>query len=179
MPALPIARLRSVLNTALALGIAGCASSAPLPQLVTGVVPSKVEVPPTEVYQRIARGANACWFGAQGPLSRTHIFYADADPPAQGAAVEILVHERVADQPKPWGLKAFRVALHDAGGQSGIAVENLRMPGPVSEAMQRDVHRWANGGEGCKSDGLQPVEPPPELVPAKAPAKSKGRTPGR
>ena len=85
----------------LAIG-AGACSSANLPQLPaspdaleTGAVGSghpegapvetAVVVPgtPTEIYTLVAGGALRCWFGADGPLKATHVFHAEAAPPAE------------------------------------------------------------------------------------------------
>ena len=125
------------------------------PKLI--IEPSKIDASSTEVYTRVARGAMACWFGAQGRLAGSHIFHADAAPAMNGGAVEIVVHERAVDQPKPWGYKAFRVllaettALDGSSGSGGtlITVENLRMPEAEAPRMRAEVFQWASGAESC------------------------------
>lgn len=153
------ARLRFLLATvAIGFGgavLAGCAGGPSLPNLggaATGTAPGH----PAEIYMRIAHGALACWFGPTGRLTATHLFHADADPPASGGRVEIIVHER-ATQPKPWGLKAFRVGLREASGQTEIEVENIRMPEAAAQDMRAEVFAWARDQESCR----RPAEMPP------------------
>lgn len=137
-----------------------------------------------EVYSRIARGANACWFGPRGRLSTTHILHADAAPSLNGGRVEIIVHERAVDQPTPWGPRSFRIELAESAGMDGtpgaggtaIAIENLRFADAVAGQMRAEVLQWAAGSEGCKSDPVldkQPVETAPPR-PEPAPPKSRG-----
>jgi hypothetical protein len=112
-----------------------------------------------------------------------------------GGAVDIVVHERATDQPKPWGYKAFRVVLSEGvgidgtpgGGGTTIAVENSRMPVAEAQLMTSEVHQWAAGTEGCGAEAPQvaapaetkrPVEPsrpsarmaPTKVQPAAGPA---------
>ncbi len=140
-------------------------------------------LPSAEVYARIARGANACWFGARGRLGKSHILHADAAPSMNGGAVEVVVHERAVDQPKPWGYKAYRIVLTEGAGIDGtpgsggtsIAVENSRIPDAEAARMRAEVYQWAAGTEGCRHDPAldkvaEPVAeaaPPPKV--AKAP----------
>lgn len=138
-----------------------------------------------EIYSRIARGANACWFGPRGRLSTTHILHADAAPSLNGGRVEIIVHERAVDQPTPWGPRSFRIELSESpgldgtpgGGGTGVAIENLRFPDAAAGRMRAEVLQWAAGSEGCKSDPAldnqpaeaAPVRPEPALPKPKAP----------
>jgi hypothetical protein len=162
----------------------GAAPMSGLPQLPIGSIglePGSVQAGSTEVYARIARGANACWFGTRGRLAKSHVFFADADPSASGGKVEIIVHERALDQPRPWGFKAFRIVLSEtqafdgsSGGNTSIEVENVRMPDDEAALMRREVLQWATGVEGCSlATGLRAVSNPPapngpELKPAAA-----------
>ena len=143
------------------------------PKLI--IEPSMINASSAEVYTRVARGAMACWFGAQGRLAGTHIFHADSAPAMNGGAVEIIVHERAVDQPKPWGYKAFRVllaettALDGSSGSGGtlITVENLRMPEAEAPRMRAEVFQWASGTEGCVE---LPGTPAPTAAAPAAPA---------
>lgn len=174
----------------LGLAATGCAGGPSLPSLSAPLTTEGIAklatsgagestrqpLPSAEVYSRIARGANACWFGARGRLSATHIFHADAAPSVSGGAVEIVVHERAVDQPKPWGYKAFRVVLTESAGLdgtpgaggTGIAVENARLPDAEAARMRAEVLQWAAGTEGCKADPA--LDKPTEVTPAPAPA---------
>jgi hypothetical protein len=163
----------------------GAAPIANLPQISAGSIgfePAAVQAGSTEVYSRIARGANACWFGARGRLAKSHLLYADADPSASGGKVEIVVHERAVDQPRPWGFKAFRILLSEStafdgssGGNTSVSVENVRMSDDEATRMRKEIYRWAAGIEGCTSDpGIEAVSDPgtptaPGLKPVAAP----------
>ena len=129
----------------------------------------------TELYARIARGANSCWFGAAGPLKKDYIYSADADAPSRGGKAEIIIHARDFTNPNPRGPKAFRIAITPKDETSAsIATENLKMPEPAAAAMTADVSRWSRGEQGCKGSttaaGWDAVAPPPP-APA-APANS-------
>lgn len=170
-------RTATPILAAAAIAVAACSGGPQLPTLSTASLPKiaigetgVVGASSTEVYARIARGANRCWFGGAGRLRRTHVLYADADSPQKGGGVEIVVHERAVDQPKIWGFKAYRVAISEVGGQSVVSVENLRMPEQEEPRMRSEVLRWADSKEDC---AVEPVaEAPPEPAPAvKAKAK--------
>lgn len=139
--------------------------------------------PSAEIYSRIALGANACWFGPRGRLAKSHMLHADVAPSMNGGGVEMVVHERAVDQPKPWGYKAFRVMLTESAGLDGtpgaggtqIAVENSRIPDAEAARMRAEVFQWAAGTPGCKSDPA--LDKPPEAAapPEPAPAKPKAK----
>ena len=158
------------------------------------IEPSLIQASSAEIYTRVARGAMACWFGGQGRLTGSYIFHADAAPAMNGGAVEIVVHERAVDQPKPWGYKAFRVQLAETTGLDGasgsggtrITVDNLRMPEAEAPRMRAEVFKWAVGTEGCSEGAPAPVAAavaPPAVAPAKkalvlkAKAKPKAAAP--
>lgn len=154
---------------AAATSLGGC-NTASLPSLGSPGQPTRVSASSTEVYVRIAQGANACWFGPQGPLRTTHIFHADVEPVHGTGTAEIIVHERDATQPKPWGRRAFRIALTPVGEQTSIDVENLAMPAEAADRMRADVFQWVEGGSGCRMAEL--------ATPARGPAAS-GQTPAK
>jgi hypothetical protein len=134
--------------------------------------PARIDAGSAEVYGRIASGAMRCWFTANGQLKASHIFHADADPPAKGGAVEIVVQERDLAGPKPWGPRAFKVVLQASGEQTAIDVVNIRMREPTAGLMRADVFHWALGGREC---GLKPIEvaAPPPVPPKKKPKPKK------
>jgi len=121
-----------------------------------------VQGTPTRVYELVARGAMRCWFGSVGPLKTTHIFHAEAPPPARGAGAEIVLHEREGDQR---GYKAFRVGFANEAGLVRVSIAAMRMAQPLAELMAKDVEAWAAGDSGCR---VRPPEPPPpEASPTK------------
>ena len=168
------------------LPVAGGAADASM--LTVGSLPGEVshlQLSSSEVYARIARGANACWFGPRGRHGKTHILHADAVPSMNGGAVEVIVHERANDQPKPWGYKAFRVALAESAGLDGtpgsggtsITVENARMPDAEAQRMRAEVFQWAAGNEGCKADPA--LDKPAETASAAQPLPAAKSSPGK
>jgi hypothetical protein len=134
---------------------------------VTAGEPGRVSGPPSEIYRLIASGSARCWFAPRSPLKTTHIFHADAEPPAKGGAVEVAVLVRDLAAPKPWGPRAFRVMLTADGDYTAINVQNLSMDAEVAAQMRADVFHWAQDGRQCK---LKP--PPEEAGPPPPPAKA-------
>lgn len=165
----------------LALAVSACAGGGSgLPPLgVGGGEPSHIEAAPSEVYSRIARGANRCWFGPRGALSATHVFYADVDPAPQGGKAEISVQEREADEPKPWGRKAFKIGLTPEGERTLIQIENIRLPADAGEAMRADVFKWAKGGDAECS--IEPIAAAPvsNVAAPERPAVGSGSRAGK
>ena len=169
-----------MVSMALAFIASGCAtqsfkSTIELPKLPTAVAgePGRVDGRSADVYGSIAGGALTCWFAANGQLKKSHIFYADADPQAKGGAVEIAVLERDMVGPKPWGAKAFKVALSQSGEQTTIEVDNLKMPETVAAQMRTDVFHWAQGGKDCRLKPIETTPSSPEPVAAKKKLKAK------
>jgi hypothetical protein len=169
----------------LALAAAGCTggvSTAALTLPVTALPPlpklpelpaaqGHASGPPIEAYAQVARGATTCWFGAGGSLKKTHVFYADADPPSSGGKAEIAIHERDLSGPTPRGAKVYRISFSGEADGTRIEHTNHKLGDDLVSAIQSDVHRFSRGDRGCASTGaLAPrLEPPPTAV---APTKS-------
>jgi hypothetical protein len=131
---------------------------------------------PTEVYALVARGIHGCWFGADGPLRGTHVFHAQAKPPAQGGQAEITIHERDLSMREQRGVQAFRVSIETAVGGSRVALAALKLPPGFGEPMVRDVEEWSKGRQGCQLRASLPrPEPPPKKPSAKADAKTASK----
>jgi hypothetical protein len=155
-----------------------------LANLATAAIPELPQVdpdpigPPTELYARIARGAQTCWFGGNGPLKRQYIFHADAEPPSKGGQAEIVIHEIDKSTPNPRGARAFRVTVTPTGDTSTVQSENARFPLEIGQRMTADVRRWARNDLSCVAKGqtngwtpqdqIAPITPTPT-----APAKKK------
>jgi hypothetical protein len=159
---------------------AGACSSANLPQLPAGSAPvetgavaagpaeatpyettSIVRGTPTEIYALVAGGALRCWLGADGPLKGTHVFHAEAAPPAEGGAAEIVLHERDPSFRDQRGPRAFRVSLAADPGGVRVGVAVIKIAAPLSELMVRDVATWAGGDTGCQARALRPAQAQP------------------
>ncbi len=157
------------------LALTGCSGqnlSATLSQVNVQREPSQVAGTPADVYGLIASGAMSCWFAPTGQLKKTHVFHADAEPPTKGGAAEIAVHERDLANGQTWGSRVFKIALKPSGEQTELAVENLKLPKAVADAMRDDVFDWAQGGKGCKLKPAEVVIPQPTLTKAKKPVRS-------
>ena len=134
--------------------VGGCSGNAPslpaLPQLTGTVTEAPIVGSPTEVYERVARGAMSCWFGTNGPLKADYVYHAEAEPAGKGGKAEIVIHERdrrPTENPK--GLRAYRVAITPEDGQTTLVFENLKLPEPIAKAMEADARRWGTGALGC------------------------------
>lgn len=172
-----VVRLKLIVSMAAAAGLAGCAGSTletaglPTPsQLKLPVVKlpeapklSDIELPkaskpvvgtPTEVYERVGRGAVSCWLGAGGPLKGTHIYDAEAEPAHKGGAAEIVIRERDENAPNPRSVRAYRISIQPGGSETAtVEVENLKLPESLARQMKSNVEAWSAGEEGCAAGG--------------------------
>jgi hypothetical protein len=127
---------------------------------------SRVAAPHNDVYVRVARGANRCWFGPKGELRQSHVFYGETVSALQkGAGGQIVVHERLPDAEQPWGARAFRVAMVPVGSETDVESEVLRIDQQVGDRMKTDVMRWANGSIACAEPPVAPAVTPPPVAP--------------
>jgi hypothetical protein len=113
---------------------------------------------PTAIYTLVARGALNCWLGAAGPLHETHVFSAEATPPNQGGAAEIVLHERDASLRDQRGPRALRIKFENVQGSVRVGISNLRLGVALAQAMASDAAQWAKGGTGCQAQAVR--EPP-------------------
>lgn len=188
-------RAAASLWVGLGLACAGCSSaSIDSPGLTLPKVPDisavaaigKTDEPvgtATEIYSRVALGANSCWFGAAGPLKADYIYHAEADAPSRGGKAEIVIHKRDPSQPNPRGYKVFKVKIDPVSETAAkLQIENLKMPETLAQAMSSDVNRWARGDQGCAGTstvaGWGTAAPPPavEEKPASKTAKKSRKT---
>jgi hypothetical protein len=120
-----------------------------------------VQGTPTAIYALVARGVLNCWLGAAGPLHATHVFAAEAAPPNQGGAAEIVLHERDPTFRDQRGPRALRIGFERAQGGVRVGFVNLRLDTALAEAMSQDAAAWAKGDSGCR---LQELRAPPVLT---------------
>ena len=116
---------------------------------------------PTSIYTLVARGVLNCWLGASGPIRATHVFAAEAAPPNQGGAAEIVLHERDPSFRDQRGPRALRLRFERAQGGVRVGFVNLRLGAALAEAMSQDAATWAKGGSGCR---LKELSEPPQLT---------------
>jgi hypothetical protein len=140
----------------------------------TGPHETSVVVPgtPTTVFAAVARGALGCWFGANGPLKASHVYRAEAEPPAKGGAAEITVYERekVPSQRDQRGPRAYHVAFASELSGVRVAATAHKFAPALAQAMARDVEAWAKGGTSCQLRTA--VTPRPAVAAAKPPGKA-------
>jgi hypothetical protein len=142
---------------------------------------------PTGVFAQVAQGALGCWFGADGPLKATHVYRAEAEPPAKGGEAEIVIHERDLSVRDQRGPRAYRISFLSEMGGVRVTAAALKLELKLADAMARDVEAWAREGakEGTKEDAkagagchlralLRPPAPP---VVANATKPAKGAAP--
>jgi len=161
-----VARLASL--TAIGLATAGCSGN--LPSLGAGVggdITSSILVSdansnvvvgtPREIYEKIARRAQLCWFGPFGSVHDRYMMHADVPPPSSSAPVTMAVHRRLADLKKPWGPALMRVKF---SGQTSttLSFQNNGLERAVMTRMSRTITRWANGRKNCPK--LHETDPP-------------------
>jgi hypothetical protein len=150
-------------------GIVTSAGPASEPNLETAVITSGT---PTDVYASLARRVLHCWFGADGPLKRTHVFYAEAASPEEGGAANILLHERDETLGDRRGARAFRIAITREAGSVRVGITNIKMPEPIARLMVQDAQTWARGEDGCETRAQTQTAGPPAARPAGALGKA-------
>jgi hypothetical protein len=128
---------------------------------------------PTGVFAQVARGALGCWFAANGPLKASHVYRAEAEPPAKGGDAEIVIFERDVSLRDQRGTRAYRISFDSEGGGVRVTATALKFEPKLTEAMARDVGTWAKGGSGCQ---LRALLPPPAPAPAAKTAKAAKTT---
>lgn len=174
-------------------GLLACGCAGNTPGVATATLPNlpdlpKIELPklpppvvgtPTEVYERIGRGAMSCWFGKDGPLKGSYIYDAVAEPASKGGRAEITIRERDSEATSPRGVKAFRIAIEPTSDdETSVLAENFKLPEVVAASMKKSVAAWSIGDQGCDPDAFkgawttapEAAPPPPQ---AAAGSKSK------
>jgi hypothetical protein len=131
---------------------------------------------PTGVFAQVAQGVLGCWFGGSGPLKVSHVYRAEAEPPAKGGEAEIVIHERDLSLRDQRGTRAYKITFLGEGPGVRVTTMPLKMEAKLATAMARDVETWSKEGVkqdgGCQLRALFP--PPPSPVVAKATKPTKG-----
>lgn len=156
-------------------GCSGNGSSLPsLPELTGTLSEATIVGSPTEVYERIARGALSCWFGSAGPLKADYVYHAEADPPGKGGKAEISIHERNRLSDNPKGQRAYRIGIALENDSTALTFENVKMPEATAKSMEADARRWGSGAIGCaeaQSGGWSESTPQPPPLPTEGKKK--------
>lgn len=152
---------------AVSAGAGACGAT--LPQLATAPLvqtslATEIVGSPEDIYLRIARQAQRCWFGPFGTLHGRYMMHADVPPPNSSEPVTITVHRRLANEKKPWGTSVLRLELT---GQSttSLVFANIGRDPAQQKAFREGLTRWANGQDDCGPEppagaNPAPVQPP-------------------
>jgi hypothetical protein len=103
-------------------------------------------------------------------LKPSHVFEAEAEPPAKGGAAEIVLYERDETLRDKRGARALRVAIASSSTSVRVGTTVIRMDPQTAQYMTKDVEVWARGGSGCQLRAH--MQPPAALVQEAAKAKS-------
>jgi hypothetical protein len=134
---------------------------------------------PTVVFAQVAQGVLGCWFGGGGPLKTSHVYRAEAEPPAKGGEAEIVIHERDLSLRDQRGTRAYKITFAGEGAGVRVTTMPLKIEPKLAEAMARDVGTWAKEaakegakeGDGCQLRALFPPPSPPVVAKATKPVK--------
>ena len=112
-----------------------------------------------DVYRRIARGAQSCWFSPGGLNKKSHMFYARVDPIAEGGKAEISIRRRLKNGKA--GARAYVVNLIPSGDNTLYSMRNISLDRKISARMSGDIERWVKMQEGCAPANAQDWQPKP------------------
>ncbi len=157
------------------LATAGCGGALPPLELGAFANGQPVAGSAADVYTRVARGALACWFGADGVLKNGYLYHAEAEPPSRGGASEIAVHVKGGIGPSLKGVRAFAISIRPKDETAEVEIVNHKLPEALGAELKGDVERWAAGEVGCRdiSRGADWTPQDPNETKAPAPAASK------
>lgn len=165
------------------LAAAGCAGWAPSLEVGAFANSRPVAGSSADIYTRVARGALACWFGANGALKNGYFYHSEAEPPSRGGASRIVVRVKEGMGPSVKGVRAFSVAIRPNGESAEIEVVNHKLSETLGAELKGDVDRWTAGEVGCRdiSRGADWTPQDPDEAGAASPGTSKKakKPPGR
>ncbi|XUY25558.1 hypothetical protein RMR21_007975 [Agrobacterium sp. rho-8.1] len=131
--------LRSALNIAglglVALSVAACQSDR---KPATSSSTSQAALP---VMERVALGANACWFKSGDPAFKAYRLAPELN--SFSGRPRILLVPRNSPESRPM------LVVQAEGNPAKVDAFGPAMNEPHSARISTDVKRWANGGKGC------------------------------
>ncbi len=130
MRPLPAAKL--LLTLAAVAALAGCQTKTPPPKANGGALPTM---------ERIALGANGCWFKSGDPAFRAYRLAPELNS-FSGRPRILLVH-RNSPEARPL------LVVQAEGSPARLDAFGPLMSEPVGARIATDVKRWAAGGKGC------------------------------
>ncbi len=121
-----------------ALGLAALALAACQPKPERPSTASQAALP---VMERIALGANACWFKSGDPAFKAYRLAPELN--SFSGRPRILVVPRNSPESRPM------LVVHAEGNPAKLDAFGPMMNEAHATRIAADVKRWANGGKGC------------------------------
>ena len=114
--------------------VSACAPSAPRPV----AAPSSAALP---VMERVALGANACWFKSRDPAFAGYRLAPELN--SFSGRPRILLVKAHSPESRPL------LVVQAEGNPAKLDAFGPMMSEPVGGRVSADVNRWARGGKGC------------------------------
>ncbi|MGD9476609.1 hypothetical protein [Shinella sp. G-2] len=128
----PLLSARLLLPLAIAAALAACQTKTPAPKANGGALPTM---------ERIALGANSCWFKSGDPAFKAYRLAPELN--SFSGRPRILVVHRNSPESRPL------LVVQAEGSPAKLDAFGPMMSEPVGARVATDVKRWAAGGKGC------------------------------
>ena len=127
-----LASSKLLLPLAALAALAGCQTKTPAPKADGGALPTM---------ERVALGANGCWFKSGDPAFKAYRLAPELN--SFSGRPRILVVHRNSPESRPL------LVVQAEGSPARLDAFGPLMAEPVGARIGSDVRRWAAGGEGC------------------------------
>lgn len=128
----PLLSAKLLLPLTLAAVLAGCQTKTPAPKANGGALPTM---------ERIALGANSCWFKSGDPAFKAYRLAPELN--SFSGRPRILVVHRNSPESRPL------LVVQAEGSPAKLDAFGPLMGEAVGGRITTDVRRWAAGGKGC------------------------------
>ena len=127
-----LASSKLLLPLAALAALAGCQTKTPAPKADGGALPTM---------ERVALGANGCWFKSGDPAFKAYRLAPELN--SFSGRPRILVVHRNSPESRPL------LVVQAEGSPARLDAFGPLMAEPVGARIGADVKRWAAGGKGC------------------------------
>lgn len=128
----PLLSAKLVLSLTAVAALAGCQTKTPPPKANGGALPTM---------ERVALGANGCWFKSGDPAFKAYRLAPELN--SFSGRPRILVVHRNSPESRPL------LVVQAEGSPARLDAFGPLMSEPVGARIAVDVRRWAAGGKGC------------------------------
>ena len=128
----PLLAAKLLLPLVAAAALVGCQTETPAPKTNGAALPTM---------ERVALGANACWFKSGDPAFKAYRLAPELN--SFSGRPRILVVHRNSPESRPL------LVVHAEGNPAKLEAFGPMMGEAVSARIATDVKRWAAGGKGC------------------------------